>query len=319
MALYEPIFPTLSPPSHVLQLYSRPSSTPSTPTLQANKDNAASHMDKLKQLYQSLAKVPEELCPPSRPSSPSAQTRTEKLQSRITNAARNGSYLGDLIRLQCTERHTIAIPITSRKDHINTKDKNLFILPETEEEWLEWERAQATRRGDDDKEIILSSLSALKQGYSQSAEEKVKVWKAKLLNAQDDSQENLPSGPGTAKQNSQINFPVVKRSTAIGVLKKGKGRPPGISPSSFYGNIPAIRHEADPTHESSGSSKVRLTRSIPQEAVLQGVTKQPIVKDVEVQSKINEVNIPSQSSTEKKTIADLEDTTVRLFFTYDSS
>ena len=102
--------------------------------------------------HAALISLPEELCPPSRPSSPTSEERVAALKTRImtaVNAARGDTtnpkwgYVSRMARPGCTSRKYVGIAAGVRigDGHTATVGKNFkWELPETEEEWAACER-----------------------------------------------------------------------------------------------------------------------------------------------------------------------------------
>ncbi|THH05319.1 hypothetical protein EW145_g4884 [Phellinidium pouzarii] len=171
-----------------------------------------SYSSRLSQWHLAIAALPDELCPPSVPSSPTSRARSEKLQDEIELAVRNGQNTSDFCKLRSTRLgYATMKPVISDSENLLEQEQNVpWILPETEEEWFEWERMMAERRSKlkgKDREILGSS-----DIQSQNALEKVISWKARLQSPSS-SYATMHGGSSANIGRSQLGFPVVKRSS----------------------------------------------------------------------------------------------------------
>ncbi|KAL5511942.1 hypothetical protein ACEPAH_5161 [Sanghuangporus vaninii] len=206
MSLYTPVFPPTDPPA------SRTSSSSSLSSVELQKQQRGlSYSSRLAQWHLAIASLPYELCPPSSPLSPNSQARSANLQSEIEKAVREGRNITDFCKLRSTK-----LGYATKRPAYNSLEQGdgiPWILAETEEEWLEWEREVAQRRPQQKrKERANSSPPPITQ--SQNAHDKVVSWKAGLLPLSV-SPVTAPSAPSASTGRSSLGFPVVKRSTMV--------------------------------------------------------------------------------------------------------
>lgn len=205
--------------------------TPVFPT--AGKSNPLSH------LHLALASIPAELAPSSRPPSPGSKARRQVVYNNIRaayNAAggqtshTSWSQVYRLVDMTCTRsRFKKSATRVERKD----PEKDIpWILAETEEEWLEWEKAREKlkpklRRTDTDVVGQQGHPSASSTSSKQvNLRDKVTSWKAQVDRSFHGDEEIIHDpkslNPTTArgsqqssakKRASSLDFPVVKPST----------------------------------------------------------------------------------------------------------
>lgn len=99
-----------------------------------------SYVDRLKERHLLLSGLPEELCPPSRETSPGAETRIEALTLRMRKAHELRLPL-ELV-LTCVGvkgGDWVGVPL-------DIQGERQYCIPATEEDWFEWERKQIEER-----------------------------------------------------------------------------------------------------------------------------------------------------------------------------
>ncbi|KAH8117658.1 hypothetical protein DFH11DRAFT_1852162 [Phellopilus nigrolimitatus] len=220
MSLYTPVFPqTIAPPPRTI------SSSSLTSTETIRRPPVLTYSSRLSQRHLAIAALPDELCPPSAPTSPTSRERSELLQSEIEQAVRDGRNISDFCKIRSTRfGYATTQPGTaSVTTGLGQEDQDLpWILAETEEEWFEWERMMAERRfklkGKERAMLVPSDTK------SQNSLEKVLSWKASL--------QPLGSSPVTASTTQPVShsqtplgFPVVKRSSVLKESKLKKSGP----------------------------------------------------------------------------------------------
>lgn len=96
-----------------------------------------------------LAGLDGELHPPSRPSSPNSEARTDALKAKIAEAMKYAGYnprsakwkrVSDLMKTAATSRRYVGTAPGVRMGEIGQVEfgNYKFVLPETEEEWERW-------------------------------------------------------------------------------------------------------------------------------------------------------------------------------------
>ena len=193
----------------------------------------------LSHLHLSLASIPPELAPPSRPSSPGSKARRQTVYDNIRaayNAAggqpsnTSWSQVYRLVDMTCTRsRFKKSATRVERKD----PEKDVpWILAETEEEWAEWEKAREKLKS---KLRRTDTLVVDQQGHSSAPgtsskqvnlRDKVTSWKAQIERSfhgeEDIIREPESSNPATIRSSqpsptrkrvSPLDFPVIKPST----------------------------------------------------------------------------------------------------------
>lgn len=92
--------------------------------------------------------------PFSRESSPVDAARTNVLKRKIEDSMRiGGRNTGDLVRLKCTRRRTIAPPQRHVDEALSAEE---YILPDTEDEWFIWEKKMEAKRSKVKQKAIVS-------------------------------------------------------------------------------------------------------------------------------------------------------------------
>ncbi|EJD06134.1 uncharacterized protein FOMMEDRAFT_139386 [Fomitiporia mediterranea MF3/22] len=218
MSLYTPVFPPTDPPG------ARTASSSSQSSSETNKPaRGLSYSSRLSQWHLAIASLPEELCPPSTPSSPVSQERSAKLQADIQQAVRQGRNISDLCKLRSTKfGYASKQPSRSLSEQ---GDGVPWILVDTEEEWLDWERKRTQQRCEQKgKERMAPAPPPSMQ--SQDAHDKVLNWKAGLQPPSSSLATAAPI-PSMNSARSSLGFPVVKRSTLTNVGKM-KATKPGV-------------------------------------------------------------------------------------------
>ena len=219
--------------------------TPVFPT--AGKSNPLAKS--LSHLHLSLASIPAELAPSSRPPSPGSKTRRQAVYENIRAAynAAGGqtshtgwSQVHRLVDMTCT-RSRYKKPST-RVERKQLEGDVPWILAETEEEWAEWEKTREKLKSKlrrSDTEVVNqqghpSAPSTLSKRIN--LRDKVASWKAHVDRSFHDDEdivhEPRSSNPVTIRSSQQssakkraspLDFPVVKPST-LKALKDGKTR-----------------------------------------------------------------------------------------------
>lgn len=213
MSLYTPVFPPTDPPT---TRTSPASSYTSTPT--AKQQRVVSYSSRLSQLHLAIASLPEELSPPSAPSSPTSQARSAIIQTEIERAVREGRNITDFCKLRSTQLGYVSKQpaYTSLEGEDGVVP---WILAETEEEWFEWEETMARQRsrqkGKERAHPVPPPAPPLT--LSQNAHDKVLSWKARL-EPPTSSPLTVTTAPASTTRSS-LGFPVVKRSS---MLKESK-------------------------------------------------------------------------------------------------
>lgn len=242
MEIQPPVFPDMDhTPQHVL---ASPSAT-NSPTHPHNPSYSA----RLSQWHHAYSALPEILCPPSAPPSPSFHERSAKLQFEIEQAVRAGRSITDFCKLRSS-----AFGYTTKKSaQLPLEDDDItipWILPDTEEEWFDWERVREERRKNQkEKEREYAPPSTIQ---SQSTLEKVLNWKAGL-----EPTSPTPVSPKLLVANTtqpSLGFPVVKRSSALlnnnklssackvrEPVPESKAQPPTIIPGGIHNTNTVVR------------------------------------------------------------------------------
>ncbi|KZT74103.1 hypothetical protein DAEQUDRAFT_289851 [Daedalea quercina L-15889] len=284
-----------------------------------------------------LSSLPEELCPPSRPTSPQASSRAEDLKQAIMDAVTMANsnpthpkwgHLTRMVRLQCTRRGYIGAGEGVRIGDVRKADipSIKWELPETEEDWdryvRRWGRKFNSRRRES-KYFQPEAEEDVAHAPARKAEiirEKVTTWQANvvpmegLVPPQDDitvsaqgkssvstTAVNKGNGRGTDSQGllsqSSLGFAVVKRPT-VATKKQGKGN----DQDSF---IPV-----DVPNPPKSPSDVRMSSSLPQSVAPAPVADvhHPAASSSESRAVIAEV--PEMASTSYFTLRSIADISI---------
>jgi hypothetical protein len=133
---YTPIFPPALPISDTPSHASVSSNSVLTTSNGPSKTSQKSYVDRLKERHLLLSGLPDELCPRSRETSPGAETRIEALTLRMRKA--HEMHLPLELTLTCAGvkgGDWVGVPLPD-----GSQDGKEYSLPNTEEEWFEWER-----------------------------------------------------------------------------------------------------------------------------------------------------------------------------------
>ncbi|TDL18918.1 hypothetical protein BD410DRAFT_900558 [Rickenella mellea] len=221
MSMYTPVFP---PPVKASKRPPTPNSSMST----VAQETRVADPDALSEFHLALASLPYELCPSSRPSSPQSSLRVEALQTKIERALTNDTYINDFVNLRCTRRG--AVP--QLRHEVPRDDEDIsYILPDTEEEWFEWEKMVAERRLTSKPTNTKGKGKMKVKGFIAAdktlpAQEKVANWREALVHADADADAPSLSSPSHpqptkigppygVKKSSTLPFRVVKGSRAL--------------------------------------------------------------------------------------------------------
>lgn len=165
-----------------------------------------------------------------------------RLKAEIGQALREKRYLGDLCKLRCTVRgYATTRPTTNDEDDELQNSHDLsWVLPETEEEWFEWERNREQKRA----ERRASLKGKTRETYlpvdakSQTSRERVLDWKARLCPTSLSNSSTTVHSLVAPTGRTPLGFPVVKRASQH-AHKEAKSK----TPSSFTPNEWAPRSE----------------------------------------------------------------------------
>ncbi|KAI5118425.1 hypothetical protein M0805_005509 [Coniferiporia weirii] len=231
MSLYTPLFPPTNPPP------SRMASSSSLSSVEtAKRPPILSYSSRLSQWHLAIAALPDELCPPSAPSSPTSKARSEKLQAEINQAVQNGLNASDFCKLRSTGLgYATTKPITNVPETTNEQEQDVpWILADTEEEWFEWERMMSERRAKSTGKV--REAFAPPDVKSRNAREKVMNWKARLQPS------SSHASVHTVSNGSPLGFPVIKRTS---MLKESKPKASCfVTPREVMPQISAIGKES---------------------------------------------------------------------------
>lgn len=227
MSLYTPVFP----PTEVPPLEAAPSSSLSSTSTGTKRPQGLSYTSRLSHWHLSIAALPEELHPASEPSSPTSQERSEKLQATIEEAVRGGRYIGDLCNLRSTKLGYATRQPAASHDGLDIP----YILADTEEEWLEWERRVAERRANFKGKQPESLKFVPPKSKPLSSRDKVMGWKTGLVPPSKPAMEKTSSQPNETQQ-ARLGFPVVKRSSMLKTTKAKKASIPVSRASDMNSN-----------------------------------------------------------------------------------
>ncbi|KAL4075221.1 hypothetical protein V8B97DRAFT_1945110 [Scleroderma yunnanense] len=257
MSLYTPVFPGQN-------------------SINSAISDTKNYADLLRDVHLFLATQGDILAPPSRPSSPNFEERVATLRENVRQAfveakgePANGMWtqLTEQLKMGCVRGN--ADPAFVTDDQAIAEQAVEWILPETEQEWFEWEAKREASRlkkpsksmqhGDiiqpaaDRLEHTTSISAAPEQGVSPStilrAKEKVKKWQATIVSDSTPDLERSQASsrvsglivkgksPALPKGSSSLNFPVVKRAGGVGHSNKGIRPPIGHSTSNNRGVI----------------------------------------------------------------------------------
>lgn len=212
MSLYTPVFPSTEVPP----LEATPSSSLSS-TSGMKRPQGLSYTSRLSHWHLSIAALPEELYPASEPSSPTSQERSEKLQATIEEAVRGGRYIGDLCKLRSTK-----LGYATRQPAASHDGPDVpYVLADTEEEWLEWEKRVAEQRVNFKGKQRESLKFVPPKSKPLSSRDKVMGWKTGLVPSSKYAIEKTPSQPNETQQ-TKLGFAVVKRSSMLKTSKATK-------------------------------------------------------------------------------------------------
>jgi hypothetical protein len=192
----------------------------------------------------------EQLCPPSRPTSPGFDTRVDSLRQKVVEAwalaggePSNGKWgvIARLLRTGCTTGNYVIEPV--RFEKALSKRRRFLKLPDTEDEWFE-----------------LEQQSTLKSDRDNALHRKIEIWQADVMpNASDintvtSAHEGVLSNAysqGSAKlskKSSQLGFPVVKASSNLtSSKKKGSGKSSKFFPPEETRHLPILSSAPRPT------------------------------------------------------------------------
>ncbi|KLO18873.1 hypothetical protein SCHPADRAFT_899438 [Schizopora paradoxa] len=229
MSLYTPVFPHTQPPPP-----ESPSSSGSTSNnLNGGRLSAASYSSRLSELHLALATLPAEICPSSRESSPTSRSRSQALQLEIEDAVSKGRYTGDLCKTRYSRRGIASMytGLVAKGGATTEMGGVLDVLPDTEEEWFEWERKMAESRSGRTRRNQSEKTPSADVPSKTPLREKVMVWQAGVKGtkpeiAAESRQPQAAPPKRTRSETATLGFPVVKRAT---ILKEGKGKRPSAS------------------------------------------------------------------------------------------
>lgn len=201
----------------------------------------ANYAEDLEALRTEYLKLDAELCPPSRPPSPSAPARTDALKTRIQEAMRYAGHnpastkwtgVAKLVKMASTSRRYCGVgPGVRMGEKVQVDVGNFkFVMPETEEEWRDceqrWERRfekSPAPEGRTSKFFASGSAQPKQTTKADLVRDKVKAWQSKVVSTVPAvpevlSETDTPSsskGKGKeldSKRQSPLPFPVAKRN-----------------------------------------------------------------------------------------------------------
>ncbi|KAF9239088.1 hypothetical protein BU15DRAFT_74778 [Melanogaster broomeanus] len=147
MSLNTPVFPSL----HGKQNNGRRDSPAVTSTLTPKKQQ--NYIELLRDLHLFLSTKDDVLSPPSRPNSPTFDHRVQKLEEAVREAfdAAGGepadgrwTHVSQMLKMGCVRRRYWSV---YEDDERPTEEDVEWILPDGEEEWIEWEKKRQENRG----------------------------------------------------------------------------------------------------------------------------------------------------------------------------
>jgi len=281
----------------VTTMYNHHGQTLYTPAFPSGENPLAKS---LSHLHLTLASLPAELAPPSRPSSPGFNSRRQAVYDNVRaayNAVGGQTSHGGwtqvyrLVDMTCT-RSRFKKP-TTRIERTDPEEGVPWILAETEEEWAEWEKAREkakSRLRRTDTEIVEQRGHPSTSGTSSkrvNLRDKVTSWKAQVDRSfhedEDIVHEPKSSNPATARSSqpssakkrvSPINFPVIKPSTlqasndakAKGKVKQRPSRPVPKPDPPPHTDLEGPRSPAVKTRPAATSNSSRKPPSEREEA-----------------------------------------------------
>jgi hypothetical protein len=265
MSIHTPIFPKTN--TQLTRLASSSSqSTLSTANIEGTADST-----RLSQWHLALTSLPHELAPSSRPSSPSGESRVEKLRVKIREAVTNNGDLREIVKLNSVQFGGRADPDSYRRIDA-TDDDGPWPLFDTEEEWVAWEKDWYARRAAQPNDLKGKQREAisLKAQPSLSSREKVANWQAELQKVISLNPSNVSSTPPTSSQSklatsgNALGFPVVKRAGTLKETKQKDHTAPSqtlLPPISSHN--PKVNAPLAPfTHASKVVSYMNLIRDV---------------------------------------------------------
>ena len=256
MSLYTPVFP---------------GQHDSNTSIQDTKN----YVDLLRDVNLFLSTQGEVLAPPSRPSSPHFDERVSRLRENVREAFLDAkgepasgmwTQLSEQLKMGCVRGS--AGPATTTDDQVATEQDVEWFLPETEQEWFEWEakreqqkrlktRPSISMRQDDDSvppapdqleytsSIATRQMAVSEQGVSNvspstifRAKEKVKKWRA------------TTSLNSTSTSDVQRSPSRTLKEEVGGAIVKGKA--PALVKGSSSLNFPVVKRAGGAAHGNKG-------------------------------------------------------------------
>ncbi|GBE82872.1 hypothetical protein SCP_0412590 [Sparassis crispa] len=232
--------------------YSRSPSSSSSSSSSSATSKKLSYSELLAQAHANLASVPEELCPAATMSTPLSESRIYTLNQNIVDAVdaarANPAHpkwvrVSRLLKLQCTARGYVGVADGVRMGDTRKVEAGDYqwVLPDTEEEWVECEirwanrfKARSSPKGKASKYWQQDSGGAVAKRAREdvpaitevhSVHQKVASWRAEVVR----ESANAPHTPTStsvktkrkeknitsAKTQQQLGFPTMKRSSIL--------------------------------------------------------------------------------------------------------
>jgi len=250
-----------------------------TPVFPGQHDNNTSvrdtknYVDLLRNVHLFLSTQGEMLAPPSRPSSPNFEEKVSQLKENIREAfldakgePANGMWTQLSEQLKMESMRGGAGPASTTDGQVAVEQEVEWILPETEQEWFEWEAKReqekclkkkasismqqdiaplAADQPEHTNSIATRQMPVPEQGASNvspstilRAKEKVKKWQATIV----------PISTSTPHlQYSQSQTPK-ERVSGAGV----KGKAPALAKGSSSLNFPVVKRAGGTAHSNKG-------------------------------------------------------------------
>lgn len=287
MSLYTPVFPHTQPPPP-----ESPSSSGSTSNIDARL-TAASYSSRLSELHLALATLPAEICPSSRESSPTSRARSQALQLEIEDAVSKGRYTGDLCKTRYSRRGIASMytGLVAKGGATTEMEGVQYILPDTEEEWFEWERKRAESRSGRTRSHTSENNPSVGGPSKTPLRDKVMVWQAGVKgdspeNATKSTQLNTAPPNRTRSETATLGFPVVKRAT---LLKDGKGKRPS---ASFSQPISGTYHSHRQENQAASEGRTdQVATSRPELPTKETHHDQPVTAECRTSSRSEDLSV----------------------------
>lgn len=235
------MIPLNSPLSPVVDLTTLNQDTSSQ---NSGNNNKLNFMDQLSRRHEILNALPHELSPPSCPSSPQAESRSELLRERLLDAvnASNGEpsnpkwgLVHRMLRMGCTSRGYRGVASGVRVGNTSAVDIRDYewVLPDTEEQWNRCEqRWNELLKGPIEKRHERPSKYWAKNGAegrpslplgeddwpktrSQRIREKVENWQARLVSVEETSPQSSSNDVPKSTTEKEIVPVAISRQTSL--------------------------------------------------------------------------------------------------------